>query len=59
MEFKINLLAPAAGDHVEAFGTVLKAGRTLNVCQLEVFAVRDSMRSLVAVGLQTLIAARS
>ena len=59
VEFKINLLAPAAGDHIEAVGTVLKAGRTLTVCQLEVFAVQDSSRSLVAVGLQTLVAARS
>jgi hypothetical protein len=29
VEFKFNLLAPAAGDHIEAVGTVIKAGRTL------------------------------
>jgi uncharacterized protein (TIGR00369 family) len=56
VEYKINLLAPAAGDHIEAVGTVVKAGRTLTVCQLEVFAVdRGAKRSLVAVGQQTLI----
>lgn len=55
VEYKINLLAPAEGDHIEAVGTVLKSGRTLTVCQLEVFDVQDSRRSLVAAGQQTLI----
>ncbi|MFG3197053.1 PaaI family thioesterase [Streptomyces sp. NPDC048208] len=56
VEYKINLLAPAVGDHIEAIGTVLKSGRTLTVCQLEVFAVRgDTERKLVANGQQTLI----
>jgi acyl-coenzyme A thioesterase PaaI-like protein len=55
VEYKINLLAPAVGDHIEAVGTVLKFGRTLTVCQLEVFGVQDSQRSLVAAGQQTLI----
>jgi len=55
VEYKINLLAPAIGDHIEAVGTVLKSGRTLTVCQLEVFAVQDGRRKLVANGQQTLI----
>ncbi|MGW1024739.1 PaaI family thioesterase [Streptomyces sp. NPDC002577] len=55
VEYKINLLAPAVGDHIEAVGTVLKSGRTLTVCQLEVFDVQDGRRSLVANGQQTLI----
>ncbi|MER5756190.1 PaaI family thioesterase [Streptomyces sp. NPDC002088] len=55
VEYKINLLAPAVGDHIEAVGTVLKAGRTLTVCQLEVFGVQDGRRKLVANGQQTLI----
>jgi uncharacterized protein (TIGR00369 family) len=55
VEYKINLLAPAVGDRIEAVGTVLKSGRTLTVCQLEVFAVQGSKRSLVAAGQQTLI----
>lgn len=55
VEYKINLLAPAEGDHIEAVGTVLKPGRTLTVCQLEVFAVQDGRRTLVASGQQTLI----
>ncbi|MFD0060918.1 PaaI family thioesterase [Streptomyces sp. NPDC056690] len=56
VEYKINLLAPALGNHLEAVGTVLKAGRTLTVCQLEVFAAQDDgARKLVANGQQTLI----
>jgi len=56
VEYKINLLAPAAGDHLEAIGTVLKPGRTLTVCQLEVYGVQnDGSRKLVANGQQTLI----
>ncbi|MGW0353698.1 PaaI family thioesterase [Nocardia nova] len=55
VEYKINLLAPAEGDHLEAVGVVLKSGRTLTVCRLEVFGVRDDRRTLIATGQQTLI----
>ncbi len=55
VEYKINLLAPAGGDRIEAVGTVLRSGRTLTVCQLSVFAVQGQQRNLVAVGQQTLI----
>ncbi|MFI2347531.1 PaaI family thioesterase [Streptomyces sp. NPDC019443] len=56
VEYKINLLAPAVGDHLEAIGTVLKPGGTLTVCQLEVRGVQpDGARKLVANGQQTLI----
>ncbi|WP_326799522.1 PaaI family thioesterase [Streptomyces sp. NBC_01808] len=56
VEYKINLLAPAVGEHLEAVGTVLKSGRTLTVCGLEVFGHRaDGVRKLVANGQQTLI----
>jgi uncharacterized protein (TIGR00369 family) len=36
--FKINLLAPAAGDRMLARARVVKAGHTLTVAQTEVFA---------------------
>ncbi|RDI55480.1 PaaI family thioesterase [Nocardia mexicana] len=55
VEYKINLLAPAAGEHLEAVGSVVKSGRTLTVCHLEVFGVEADRRSLVATGQQTLI----
>ncbi|WP_394841948.1 PaaI family thioesterase [Pendulispora brunnea] len=58
VEYKINLLAPATGDYLEAIGTVVKSGRTLTVCHLEVFGVQGSERKLVAMGQQTLICLR-
>ncbi|MGZ0147823.1 PaaI family thioesterase [Kribbella sp. WER1] len=52
VEFKINLLAPAEGAHLEARGTVIKPGRTLTICHLEVFTPNHT---LIATGQQTLI----
>ena len=47
-EFKINLLAPAAGERLVATGRVVKAGRTLTLSQAEVHAERNGERKLVA-----------
>lgn len=55
VEYKLNLVAPATGDRLEAIGTVLRSGRTLSVCRLEVFSVQGEDRTLVAAGQQTLI----
>jgi uncharacterized protein (TIGR00369 family) len=55
VEYKINLVAPAAGDHLEAVGTVRRTGRTLTICQLDVYGVTATARTLVATGQQTLI----
>jgi len=35
VEFKVNLLAPAKGDVLIARGRVLRAGRTISVCQAD------------------------
>lgn len=55
VEFKINLLAPARGDYLEAAGTVVRSGRTLTVCRVDVWAIERGQRVAVAVGQQTLI----
>lgn len=55
VEYKVNLLNPAQGDVLEAVGKVVKSGRTLTICQLEVFADGRQGRSLVAIGQQTLM----
>ncbi len=47
-EFKINLLAPAAGERLIARGRVVKAGRTLTLALAKVFAVRDGTEKLCA-----------
>ena len=38
VEFKVNLMKPAAGEHFRAVGKVIRAGRTLSVCGAEVEA---------------------
>jgi uncharacterized protein (TIGR00369 family) len=47
-EFKINLVAPAAGERIIARGRVVRAGRTLTLTQAEVFAVNDGQEKLIA-----------
>ena len=47
VEFKINLMSPAGGDYLVARGRVIRAGRTLNVCQADVVSVtRDEERTV-------------
>jgi uncharacterized protein (TIGR00369 family) len=55
VEFKLNLLAPAAGDRLVAEGRVIKPGRTLAITQGEVHAERAGKRTLVALMQQTLM----
>lgn len=55
VEFKINLLAPGRGDWLEAIGTVVRSGRTLTICQVDVFGVTAERRTHVALCQQTLI----
>ncbi|WP_371418917.1 PaaI family thioesterase [Labrys sp. KNU-23] len=55
-EFKINLLAPAAGERIVARGKVIKAGRTLTLAQAEVFAQSEGKERLIAVLTATLMA---
>ena len=55
IEFKINLLAPAAGDRFRAVGTVCKPGRSVSVAEAELFAERDGASKLVATMVATLM----
>ncbi len=55
VEYKLNLLAPAAGDSLIARGVVVRSGRTLTVTSGEVFAVKDGAETLCAVASQTLM----
>ena len=58
VEFKVNLLAPARGETFVARARVLRAGRTLSVCQGDVLAIHDGEEKLVAVMTATLMAVR-
>ena len=39
VEFKVNLLEPAAGERIEARARVVRSGRTLSVCTAEAWAI--------------------
>ena len=55
VEFKINLLAPAQGAGFLACGRVLRPGRTLTVCQADVFTTGTAERTLIATMLSTIM----
>ena len=48
VEFKVNLMKPAAGPLFRAEGRVVRAGRTLTVCTGEVRAVDGAEETVVA-----------
>jgi len=56
VEFKINMLAPAAGKHFVAIGRVVRSGRTITVCSGEVRA--EDGASPVAMMQATMMAVR-
>jgi uncharacterized protein (TIGR00369 family) len=55
VEFKINLLAPAAGERLVARGRVLRSGRTLTVCG-DAVTISDGCEKHVATLTATMIA---
>jgi uncharacterized protein (TIGR00369 family) len=56
VEFKVNLLAPAAGERFVARARVARAGRTLTVCTGEVAALLGGGEKPVALITATLMA---
>ena len=47
IEYKINLLAPAAGETLIARGRVIRNGRTTTVCAGDVFALSDGAKEKI------------
>ena len=58
VEFKINLLAPAAGERLVARGRVVRSGRNLTVCRGDAVAIGDGEEKHVATMTATLLAIR-
>jgi len=54
-EFKINLLRPADGERLVARGRVIKPGRTLTICQSDVYGERNGRETHVATLLLSMI----
>jgi len=55
IEYKINLLAPAAGQRFRMEGAVLKPGRTITVSEGRAFAIDNGSEKLVATMTATLM----
>ena len=55
VEYKLNLMAPAAGEAFVARGRVKKSGRTLTICTADVFALRGGEERLIATMLATMM----
>lgn len=54
-ETKINLLAPASGEHLKAVGRVIKPGKRLLVVASDVFSVTAGKETLIAVMQGTMV----
>jgi uncharacterized protein (TIGR00369 family) len=55
VEFKVNLLAPGAGESFVARASVKRAGKRLTVCAADAFAVKDHSEKLIATMLATIM----
>lgn len=55
VEFKLNLLAPALGEHFAARARVVRAGKTISTCAADVFAISGATETLVATMLGTMM----
>ncbi len=58
VEFKVNLLSPAKGELVIARGRVRKFGRTISVCEGDVYARTAGKEKLVATMVGTMMTVR-
>jgi uncharacterized protein (TIGR00369 family) len=56
IEYKINLLAPAKGQHFRMVGEVVKPGRTITVVEGKAWAIDEGREKLVATMNATLMA---
>ena len=58
VEFKLNLLAPAAGERFVARAQVVRPGRTITVCEADAWAIQDGVEKRVATMLGTMMCVR-
>ncbi len=50
VEFKINMLAPGEGDHLRAEGHVIRPGKNITVCRMDLYASKDGEETLICIG---------
>ncbi len=55
VEFKVNLMAPAAGPSILATGRVTRPGRTITVCQGDAYTLNGDTQKHIATMLATMM----
>lgn len=55
IEYKLNLMRPAAGDRFTARGRVVRAGKTVTVCSVEVVSISGEEEKVCALMQMTLM----
>ena len=55
VEYKLNLLAPAAGQRLISVGRVLKPGKSLTICRCQVSVVKDGQTKICAASQMTIM----
>ncbi len=55
VEYKLNLMAPGDGERLIGRAHVIKPGRTLTICQSDVFVVKNGTEKQCAASLVTLM----
>jgi uncharacterized protein (TIGR00369 family) len=58
VEFKVNLLSPARGERFRTEGRVIKAGRTITVCEGKLFSIQGTDETLCAIMQATMMCIR-
>lgn len=58
IEYKINLMAPATGEALLARARVIRAGRTITVCEADVVALEGTAERQVALLISTMMTVR-
>ena len=59
VEFKVNFLSPAQGEHFRAEGRVVKSGKTITVCEGKFFANQNDQEKLIAMMQATMMCIRN
>ena len=50
VEFKVNMLAPGEGDFLRAEGRVIRPGRRITACRMDLYASKDGEETLICIG---------
>lgn len=50
VEFKINMLAPGDGEALRAEGHVIRPGKRVTVCRMDLYALKDGTETLICIG---------